>query len=61
MAPRAKRASVSRIARLRAPRAHQFSGAHGARARPICKPLRRRTIDSAASLHNVLKMPRNDA
>eukprot|EP00974_Lingulodinium_polyedra_P132390 11221548-Lingulodinium_polyedra.AAC.1 len=35
--------------------------AHGMRERAICEPLRRRTVDSTASLRNVCKTLHNGA
>eukprot|EP00974_Lingulodinium_polyedra_P032071 3089025-Lingulodinium_polyedra.AAC.1 len=42
------RHSGSQTARARAPHANSCS--HGARARAICEPLRRQTVDSTAPL-----------
>eukprot|EP00974_Lingulodinium_polyedra_P009838 944365-Lingulodinium_polyedra.AAC.1 len=47
--------------RTRSRRAQENWRAHGTRERATCEPLRPRTVDSTASLCNVLQTLHNDA
>eukprot|EP00974_Lingulodinium_polyedra_P103653 10033203-Lingulodinium_polyedra.AAC.1 len=59
---RSNRPSAATTARKSHPRAfHANACAQGARARAICEPLRRQTVDSSASLRTVSNTVRNDA